>query len=93
MNWDMAVILWPTIYLLLAVAAVFFLWAMRRRKKKPRSDSWKEIMAVAVFCLVGSLLMIFVNSIDLQLSFLARLGAVTAILCLYAYYSYKRNKK
>jgi len=92
MDWDMAVILWPTIYLLLGVAAVFFLWAHKRRKSR-KNHNWKEIMAVAVFSLTAALLMVLVNTFDLHLSFITRLGIVSVILCSYAYYTYRRDKK
>lgn len=88
----MNVILWPTIYILWAVAVIFFIWGMIRRKSR-KNQGWKEIMTVAAFCLVGSLLMVLVHSFDLQMSFITRLGLVTLILCFYAYYSYRRNKK
>ncbi|MDR3562840.1 MAG: hypothetical protein P4N59_15575 [Negativicutes bacterium] len=93
MNWDMDAVLWPTIYLLLALAALLGLWALNVRKKSPKKSGWKEIMAIAVFCLVGALLMMFVNSVGFQLDFTTRLGVVSLILCIYAYYTYRRNKK
>ncbi len=92
MDWDMTVVLWPTIYLLLAVAAVFLLWALKRKKSR-KNSGWKELMAIAVFCLTASLLMVLVNTFDLHLSFITRLGIVSVILCLYAYYTYQRDKK
>jgi len=93
MDFDMQVILWPTIYLLLAVAAVFFVWGIiLRNNKRRKNNTWKEMMAIAAFCLTGSGTMLAVHSFDLQLSFVARLGLVTILLIFYAYYSYRRNK-
>lgn len=88
----MTAVLWPTIYLLWAVGAVFLFWGLRRRKSR-KNTGWKEITAVAVFCLVASLLMVLVNTFDLHMSFLTRLGVVSVILCLYAYYTYQRDKQ
>jgi predicted Co/Zn/Cd cation transporter (cation efflux family) len=92
MDWDFDNLLWPTVYILQVVAVVFFIWAMTRRQSKKRRDSWIELMAVAAFCFFASIIMLLVNSFGFHLDFTARLGVVSVILCLYAYYSYKRNK-
>ena len=92
MDWDMEIILWPTIYVLLAVAAIFFIWAIILRNSKRKVNTWKEMLAIAAFCLVGSCIMAAVHSFDLKMSFLTRLGLVSVILSLYAFYSYHRNR-
>lgn len=93
MDWDMNQILWPTMYLLWAVAAIFFIWAMLKRNSRKNRDSWQDFLAIALFSLVSSLLMLFIHTLNLQVSFFARLGIVSLILCFYAYYSYRRNKR
>ena len=92
MDWDFNNILWPTVYLLLACAIGLTIWAILLRAKAPADRGWREVLLVAAFCLAASLLMIAVHSIGYELSLVARLGIVTVILFLYAYYSYRRNK-
>ena len=93
MDWNLAELLWPTIYLLWAVGLVFFIWAMLRRRSKKRRESWPELLAIAAFCGGASLVMVVIHLIGFQLPFTARLGIVSVILGAYAYYSHKRQQK
>jgi ABC-type Co2+ transport system permease subunit len=92
MDWDFDLLLWPIVYLFWTVALIFSFWGILRRKSDPTGESWKELLAIAAFCLVTSLLMLFVHYVGLQISFTARLGIVSLILGLYAYYLYRRQK-
>lgn len=93
MDWDLDNILWPTVYMLWTVAVVFFVWAMTRRQSRKRQNSWIELMSVSAFSLSASILMLVVHAYGFHLDFTARLGVVSLILCLYAYYVYQRNKR
>ncbi|VBB07844.1 Hypothetical protein LUCI_3109 [Lucifera butyrica] len=92
MDWLNALI-WPTAYLLLAGAVILFVWAMLLRNKNKKNTAWKEVLTVAVFCLLSSGVMLLVHFAGFQLSFTTRLGLVSVILVLYAYYSYRRQQK
>jgi len=92
MDWDFDNLIWPTVYMLWFVAVVFFIWAMKRRQNKKGKDPWIELMSVAAFCLFASIIMLLVHSFAFRLDFTSRLGVVSVVLCLYAYYTYKRNK-
>jgi hypothetical protein len=88
LNWDMGAILWQTVYLFLAVGAVFAVWAMSLYKKK---KDWKQIFQVAAFCFIGAALMVTMPFIVRHFSFTARLGLISLILIIYAYYSYRHR--
>jgi len=93
MSWDLKVLIWPTVYLLWAIAAIFFLWAIIRRSKSRQSYSWIEYLAVSVFSLLASLIMVLIKYTGYHVSFTTRLGAVSLILGCYAYYLYRRQQK
>jgi len=91
MSWDLEVVLWPAVCLLWTVAAVFIIWAGVTRKRK--EDQWKEYLWVAAFSLLSSFLMLYVKYSGFRVSYTSRIGLVSIILGLYAYYLYRRKKK
>jgi uncharacterized membrane protein len=93
MRQDLEVILWPTVYLLWATAVIFFVWAMIHRSKRRQSKSWIEYLAISVFSLIVSLIMVLTKYTGYHLSFTTRIGVVSVILGLYAYYLYRRQQK
>jgi hypothetical protein len=93
MGWDLEVILWPTVCLLWAVAVIFIAMAVVRRNQKGHPGLWKEYLLIAAFSLAGSLLMLLIKYTGFELSYTARIGIVSVILGIYAYYIYRRSQK
>jgi len=93
MGWDLETILWPTVFLLWTVAAIFIILAAVHRSKGRQGNSWIEYLWIAVFSLLSSFLMIIIKYTGFQLSFTTRVGVVSVVLGLYAYYLYRRQRK